>query len=107
MFQSSKSMRESSDWYSTCSSLTISGIVAIEDLELTDELDLNNLFISTSFCLLDLKFYCFHLSTALISVNQLSVLDHTLCPICVSSRLTRPSLDSNCADGTLTAISSF
>jgi hypothetical protein len=58
-------MKESSSWYSTCSSLTTSGISGIRvDLELTDELDLNNLFIATSLGLPGLDFYCSGLSTA-------------------------------------------
>jgi hypothetical protein len=58
-------MKESSSWYSTCSSLTTSGISGIlVDLELTDELDLNNLYIFASLGLPDLDFYCFGLSTA-------------------------------------------
>jgi hypothetical protein len=66
MFQSLTLMKESSSWYSTCSSLTTSGISGIlVDLELTDELDLNNLFIFASFCLSSSNFYCFDPSTAL------------------------------------------
>jgi hypothetical protein len=58
-------MKESSSWYSTCSSLTTSGISGIlVDLELTDELDLNNPFIFASLGLPNLDFYCFGLSTA-------------------------------------------
>jgi len=65
IFQLLTSMNESSSWYLTCSSLTTSGISGIlVDLELTDELDLNNLFILTSFCLSGLNLSCFDPSTA-------------------------------------------
>jgi hypothetical protein len=95
-------------------SLTTSGISGIlVDLELTDELDLNNLFIFASFCLSGSNFYCFdpsiarNLSTALHLCVQLGFLGQTyVAYLCVlPTYLALPSA-LNCADGTLTAVSS-
>jgi hypothetical protein len=106
-------MKESSSWYSTCSSLTTSGISGIlVDLELTDELDLNNLFIFASLGLPGSDFYCFGLSTA----RHLSITLHLCSPtrfprsyVCVLSVCPPglPGLPSalNCTDGTLKAVS--
>jgi accessory gene regulator protein AgrB len=49
----------------------------------TDELDLNNLFICTSFCLFGLNFYCFYPSTT----RNLSIATH----LCDSTRCSRSS----------------
>jgi hypothetical protein len=61
--------------------LTTFGISGIRvDLELTDELDLNNLFIFASLGLPGLDFYCFGLSTARHLSTTLHLCSPTMSP---------------------------
>jgi hypothetical protein len=82
------------------------------DLELTDELDLNNLFIFGSLGLLDSDFYCFDPSTVeislshFISVFQLGVLGHTSVSYpCILPTYLALSSALDCANGMLTLVS--